>query len=124
MGLGGELPVASTLVSEASAPEKRGRIIVLLESFCGLASCGGDFLLCHTVIRLARAALNGATAFYALYLRKSLPESPAHQALPQKKHTRAGGKCLDETVYPTVLLSVVWFCVVFSYYGMFYGCRA
>lgn len=33
MGLGGELPVASTLVSEASPPEKRGRIIVLLESF-------------------------------------------------------------------------------------------
>ncbi|MBL3614309.1 MFS transporter, partial [Bacillus sp. RHFS18] len=31
MGLGGELPVASTLVSEASPPEKRGRIIVLLE---------------------------------------------------------------------------------------------
>ncbi|KIL30232.1 hypothetical protein B4067_0310 [Bacillus subtilis subsp. subtilis] len=33
MGLGGELPVASTLVSEAVVPEKRGRVIVLLESF-------------------------------------------------------------------------------------------
>ena len=32
-GLGGELPVASTLVSESVPAEKRGRIVVLLESF-------------------------------------------------------------------------------------------
>ena len=33
MGLGGELPVASTLVSESVPAEKRGRVVVLLESF-------------------------------------------------------------------------------------------
>lgn len=33
MGLGGELPVASTLVSESVNVEERGRIVVLLESF-------------------------------------------------------------------------------------------
>ena len=33
MGLGGELPVASTLVSEIVPAKDRGRIIVLLESF-------------------------------------------------------------------------------------------
>ena len=33
MGLGGELPVASTLVSENVAAHERGRIVVLLESF-------------------------------------------------------------------------------------------
>ncbi|MCG6396179.1 MFS transporter, partial [Vibrio alginolyticus] len=33
MGLGGELPVASTLVSESVAPHERGRVVVLLESF-------------------------------------------------------------------------------------------
>ena len=32
-GLGGELPVASTLVSESVEPHERGRIVVLLESF-------------------------------------------------------------------------------------------
>lgn len=32
-GLGGELPVASTLVSESVATEHRGRSVVLLESF-------------------------------------------------------------------------------------------
>lgn len=33
MGLGGELPVASTLVSESVEPQVRGRVVVLLESF-------------------------------------------------------------------------------------------
>lgn len=33
MGLGGELPVASTLVSESVEASKRGQVVVLLESF-------------------------------------------------------------------------------------------
>ena len=35
-GLGGQLPVAVTLVSEYAPPSARGRFIVLLESFWGL----------------------------------------------------------------------------------------
>ena len=103
MGLGGELPVASTLVSEASAPEKRGRIIVLLESFWAagwLLAAVISYFVIPSFGWQAALLLTALAAFYALYLRRSLPESPAHQALPQKKHTRAGGKCLDETVYP------------------------
>lgn len=33
MGLGGELPVASTLVSESVPAHERGKVVVLLESF-------------------------------------------------------------------------------------------
>jgi len=33
LGLGGELPVAASLVSELSPPDRRGRNVVLLESF-------------------------------------------------------------------------------------------
>ena len=36
MGLGGELPVASTLVSESVSAKERGRVVVLLESFWAL----------------------------------------------------------------------------------------
>ena len=35
-GLGGQLPVAVSLVSEYAPPKVRGRFIVILESFCGL----------------------------------------------------------------------------------------
>lgn len=88
MGLGGELPVASTLVSEASAPEKRGRIIVLLESFWAagwLLAAVISYFVIPSFGWQAALLLTALAAFYALYLRKSLPESPAHQALPQKK---------------------------------------
>ncbi len=68
----------------------------------GLASCGGDFLLCHTVIRLAgRAALNGAGRILcAVLAEKPSGITGASGIAAEKKHTRAGGKCLDETVYP------------------------
>ncbi|MEL4012267.1 MFS transporter [Bacillus velezensis] len=124
MGLGGELPVASTLVSEASPPEKRGRIIVLLESFWAagwLLAAVISYFVIPSFGWQAALLLTALAAFYALYLRKSLPESPAHQALPQKKSIRgqAGSVWTKPYIRPTVLLSVVWFCVVFSYYGMF-----
>lgn len=124
MGLGGELPVASTLVSEASAPEKRGRTIVLLESFWAagwLLAAVISYFVIPSFGWQAALLLTALAAFYALYLRKSLPESPAHQALPQKKSIRgqAGSVWMKPYIRPTVLLSVVWFCVVFSYYGMF-----
>ncbi len=38
MGLGGELPVASTYVSERVPAHERGRIVVLLESFWAVGS--------------------------------------------------------------------------------------
>ncbi|AME06516.1 MFS transporter [Bacillus siamensis] len=124
MGLGGELPVASTLVSEASAPEKRGRIIVLLESFWAagwLLAAVISYFVIPAFGWQAALLLTALAAFYALYLRRSLPESPVHQALSQKKSIRgqAGSVWVKPYIRPTVLLSVVWFCVVFSYYGMF-----
>ncbi|KXZ20086.1 MFS transporter [Bacillus nakamurai] len=125
MGLGGELPVASTLVSEASAPEKRGRIIVLLESFWAagwlLAALISYFVIPAFGWQTA-LLITALAAFYALYLRKSLPESPANQPLSaQKKSVRAQVKSVwaKQYVRPTAMLSIVWFCVVFSYYGMF-----
>ncbi|WP_249719455.1 MFS transporter [Bacillus velezensis] len=70
----------------------------------------------------AAAALNGAgRVLCAVLCGESLPESPAHQALiAEKKYTRQAGSVWTKPyIRPTVLLSVVWFCVVFSYYGMF-----
>ena len=48
MGLGGELPVASTLVSEIVPAKDRGRIIVLLESFWAFG-----WLLAHSYLILS-----------------------------------------------------------------------
>ncbi|MHB1651320.1 MAG: MFS transporter [Desulfitobacteriaceae bacterium] len=81
LGLGGELPAASTLVSEFSPLKARGRMVVLLESFWAwgwiLAS-----LIAYLVIPLYgwRAAflIGAIPAFYAAYLRRGIPESPLY----------------------------------------------
>ncbi len=83
LGLGGELPVASTLVSEFSPPAPRGRMIVLLESFWAYGTIAAG-LIAITVIPAYGwrwAFVVGAVpALYAAYLRTALPESPRYLA--------------------------------------------
>jgi putative MFS transporter len=79
LGLGGELPVVATLVSEFSPRKARGRMIVLLESFWAygtiLAGLIAVFVLPQWGWR--GAFLVGALpALYIAYLRGALPESP------------------------------------------------
>ena len=76
VGLGGELPVASTLVSERVPKERRGRIIVLLESFWAvgwlIASLLAYFIMPKFGWRIT-LVVSALTAFYVLVLRRHLP---------------------------------------------------
>ncbi|MCM3694063.1 MFS transporter [Neobacillus niacini] len=126
MGLGGELPVASTLVSESVPAEKRGRIVVLLESFWAagwlLAAVISYFII--PKFGWSTALLISATpALYALYLRVGLPDSPRFEAIKDKEKISAfqsiANLWTNEYRRRTTMLWIVWFCVVFSYYGMF-----
>ena len=122
-GLGGELPVASTLVSESVPVEKRGRSVVLLESFWAagwlLAAIISYFVMPLWGWRVAIFA-TGLAGLYAFYFREGIHESRAF-----KKVARPGLiKTLTTLWRPpyvrsTLMLWIVWFMVVFSYYGMF-----
>uniref|UniRef100_M4BW83 Major facilitator superfamily (MFS) profile domain-containing protein n=1 Tax=Hyaloperonospora arabidopsidis (strain Emoy2) TaxID=559515 RepID=M4BW83_HYAAE len=79
IGLGGELPVASTLVQELSPKKTRGKIIVLLESFWAVG--------CMMAVVMAFAAapeigwretfyICCAPVVYAIVIRYCIPESP------------------------------------------------
>lgn len=80
LGLGAELPVASTLVSEFAPARIRGRVVVVLESFWAvgwiLAAMIGYFVipLSDDGWRWA-LALGGVPALYAIVVRSRLPES-------------------------------------------------
>lgn len=79
-GLGAELPVASTLVSEFAPQRIRGRMIVLLESFWALgwllAALLGYFLVPSNVNGWRWALVVGVVpALYAIFVRWGLPES-------------------------------------------------
>lgn len=80
LGLGGELPVASTLVSEYSPRRIRGRVVVALESFWAVgwlaAACIGYFLVPNVDNGWRWAlALGAIPAVWALVIRFGLPES-------------------------------------------------
>ncbi|MDP4170736.1 MAG: MFS transporter [Bacillota bacterium] len=126
MGLGGELPVASTLVSESVPAEKRGRIVVLLESFWAggwlIAAIISYFVIPKFGWRPAML-ISTLPAIYALYLRIGLPDSPRYSAVNEKDRLtvfQSISKLWSKKyAKPTIMLWVLWFCVVFSYYGMF-----
>jgi len=88
LGLGGELPVAATLVSEYAPRASRGRFIVLLESFWayGTILAGVVALVVLPQFGWRGAFVVGALpALYVAYLRRALPESPRFLA----EHGRA-----------------------------------
>lgn len=125
MGLGGELPVASTLVSEIVPAKDRGRIVVLLESFWAvgwlIAALISYFIIPSYGWKVA-LLLSALPAFYAIYLRLNLPDSPAFSPKKVEKRTvfqNMRDVWSKEHARSTFVLWTVWFTVVFSYYGMF-----
>ncbi|MGI5835017.1 MAG: MFS transporter, partial [Chloroflexota bacterium] len=158
-GLGGELPIASTLVSEFSPAKWRGRLLVLLESFWAygwvLAAVIAYFIIPQYGWRVA-FFLGALPAFYVFVLRRALPESPRFllskgKAMEAEQVVRAveresgvthpegerleigpseagrGESALQRFgelwsrpyLRRTVMLWVLWFTIVYSYYGIF-----
>jgi MFS transporter, putative metabolite:H+ symporter len=79
-GLGAELPVASTLVSEFAPARIRGRIVVLLEAFWAvgwiLAALIGTYVIPRSENGWRWAfALGALPALYSGVVRRTLPES-------------------------------------------------
>jgi MFS transporter, putative metabolite:H+ symporter len=124
MGLGGELPVASTLVAETVPAKERGKIVVLLESFWAggwLIAALISFFIIPKFGWQTALLLSALPAFYALYLRWNLPDSPRFEAAQKKRSVFQNMADVWSSQYrrETMMLWILWFCVVFSYYGMF-----
>ncbi|WP_295919539.1 MFS transporter [uncultured Anaerovibrio sp.] len=77
-GLGGELPVAATLMSEYAPTKLRGRFIVLLESFWGIgwlvAACISYLIIPQFGWKIA-FAIGTLPALYVFLIRLHMPES-------------------------------------------------
>lgn len=77
-GLGGQLPVAVTLVTEYAPPAVRGRFIVLLESFWGVGWLLAALISYLVIPRFSWHAaflLGAAPALYVFYIFHWIPES-------------------------------------------------
>ena len=112
LGLGGTLPVGSTLLAEFAPKASRGRLIVLLGSFWvhGMVLAGLVALVVLPAYGWRAVFLIGALpAFYAAYLRRALPESPrylaGHGRIPEadamvRRVEREGGGALITVAKP------------------------
>ena len=80
-GLGGELPAASTLISEFSPTKVRGRNVIFLESFWAwgwiIAALVAYLLIPVYGWRMA-FIIGGIPAIFAAFIRKAIPESPRY----------------------------------------------
>ncbi|CAH0515553.1 unnamed protein product [Peronospora belbahrii] len=79
IGLGGELPVASTLVQELSPKKTRGKIIVLLESFWAIGCMMAVVMAFGAAPRIGWREtffICCAPVLYAIVIRLYIPESP------------------------------------------------
>ena len=80
-GLGGELPAASTLVSELSPTKIRGRNVIILESFWAWGWIVASMVSYLVIPQFGwRAALlvGAVPALFAAVLRAAVPESPRY----------------------------------------------
>ncbi|MGQ9374826.1 niacin transporter NiaP [Acinetobacter tandoii] len=153
LGLGGQLPVAVTLVSEYIPAQVRGRFIVLLESFWGLgwlvAALVSYFVIPSYGWHVA-FLIGGLPALYVFMILKKVPESVPYlinrgrieeaHALVQKLERECGVEVIQQIeVKPvaakqsvsfsqlwsnpfakrTLMLWLIWFGIVYSYYGIF-----
>lgn len=153
LGLGGQLPVAVTLVSEYIPAHVRGRFIVLLESFWGLgwlvAALVSYFVIPSYGWHIA-FLIGGLPALYVFMILKKVPESVPYlinrgrveeaHALVQKLERQCGVEVIDYIEVKsvaekqnisfrqlwsgpfarrTLMLWLIWFGIVYSYYGIF-----
>ncbi|MEW4369470.1 MFS transporter [Paenibacillus kandeliae] len=125
-GLGGELPVASTLVSESVAVKDRGRAVVLLESFWAFGWIISAVVAYFVIAKYGWQwgfIIGAIPALYALYLRRAIDDSPRYAAAGAG--TRASFSEGLRNIWnsehrrTTLMAWILWFTVVFSYYGMF-----
>ncbi|WP_322904258.1 MFS transporter [Paenibacillus campi] len=125
-GLGGELPVASTLVSESVAVKERGRAVVLLESFWAFGWIISAVVAYFVIARYGWQwgfIIGAVPALYALYLRRAIDDSPRYlnRTAAERPSFRQGLQDIWSSQHrrATLMAWILWFTVVFSYYGMF-----
>jgi putative MFS transporter len=90
-GVGGMLPVVSALLSEFVPTKKRGRYMVLLESFWIIGTLIAAFLAWYLIPTFPKMgwrylfAIGGLPVIMAIFIYKFVPESPRFLMLAKRK---------------------------------------
>jgi putative MFS transporter len=122
IGLGGELPVATTIIADSFSGHKRSKMLILVDSFWAIGWILASLLAFmfmpiygwrFTVI------ITSLMALYTLVIRRHLPKQT--NAKNERLNLK---KAMSQIFSPeyrraTICLSLLWFIIMFTYYGMF-----
>ena len=122
IGLGGELPVATTIIADSFSGHRRSRMLILVDSFWAIGWILASllaFLFMPLYGWRPTVIITSIMALYTLVIRRHLPEQT------NTKNTKLNlGVALNQIFSKdyrraTICLSILWFVIMFAYYGMF-----
>lgn len=122
IGLGGELPVATTIIADSFSGHQRSKMLILVDSFWAIgwivASLLAFLFMPHFGWR-PTVIVTSIMALYTLVIRRHLP------AQTNIKNDKLSWKITFHKIWSkdfrraTICLSILWFIIMFTYYGMF-----
>lgn len=121
MGLGGELPVAATMLADNFKGKTQAKMLIMADSFWAIGWILAA-VISNTVTPMygwrASVVVTFFVMMYAFVMRRHLPENYEKKEKTSLKEQFAGIFNHD-VIGKTMALSFLWFVVMFSYYGMF-----
>ncbi|MCW3778719.1 MFS transporter [Levilactobacillus namurensis] len=119
IGLGGELPVAATVIADHYRGTQQSRMLVLADSFWAIGWLLASVLAFWVMPLIGwrpTVLITAITVLYALMMRRHLPADQ-----PRQPQARPSYKAVWQPAYrkQTLVLSLLWFIVMLTYYGMF-----
>lgn len=122
IGLGGELPVAATIIADSFSGHQRSKMLILVDSFWAIGWIFASllaFLFMPIYGWRPTVIITSVMALYTLVIRRHLPEQTN-----VKNEKLQLGVTLKKIWSPefrraTLCLSILWFVIMFTYYGMF-----
>ncbi|MFD1419396.1 MFS transporter [Lactiplantibacillus songbeiensis] len=122
LGLGGELPVATTIIADHFKGKERSRMLVLVDSFWAfgwiLAAVLAFSVMTYIGWRVT-VLITALMGLYVILIRRHLPET--HTAEAAKYSFKEAWTQVWSSQYwrTTLALGILWFVIMFVYYGMF-----
>ncbi|MQS52824.1 MFS transporter [Companilactobacillus mishanensis] len=122
IGLGGELPVAATIIADSFSGDKRSKMLILVDSFWAIGWILASllaFLFMPIYGWRPTVIITSLMALYTLVLRRHL--SDEHNVKNKKLNLKVSLAQIwsPEFRRATICLSILWFIIMFVYYGLF-----
>jgi Cyanate permease len=122
IGLGGELPVATTIIADSFSGHQRSKMLILVDSFWAIGWIFASllaFLFMPVYGWRPTVIITSVMALYTLVIRRHLPEQTNVKNEKLQLSVTLKKIWSPEFRRATLCLSILWFIIMFTYYGMF-----